>query len=90
MSPARTDRPGAQQSVPPDADVDVDVTHAVKHFRFTVPERGTRRLHKKPGVPHVEACRPWLAAELDAVRPELGRVPRGRGGRASTVRPSRS
>jgi DNA polymerase len=50
---------------------DVYVTNAVKHFRFTVPERGTRRLHKKPGVPHVDACRPWLAAELAAVRPEV-------------------
>jgi DNA polymerase len=45
------------------------VTNAVKHFRFE--ERGKRRLHKKPGVAHVEACRPWLAAELDRVRPDV-------------------
>ncbi|UNX55821.1 UdgX family uracil-DNA binding protein [Georgenia sp. TF02-10] len=44
-------------------------TNAVKHFRFV--ERGKRRLHKTPGVAHVEACRPWLAAELAAVRPDV-------------------
>jgi DNA polymerase len=49
----------------------VYVTNAVKHFRFTPPERGTRRLHKKPAVGHIDACRPWLAAELAAVRPEV-------------------
>ncbi len=48
---------------------DAYVTNAVKHFRFE--ERGKRRLHKKPGVPHIDACRPWLAAELAAVRPAV-------------------
>jgi DNA polymerase len=48
---------------------EVYVTNAVKHFRFE--ERGKRRLHKKPGVAHVEACRPWLAAELDRVLPDV-------------------
>lgn len=45
------------------------LTNAVKHFRFT--ERGKRRLHQSPSPAHVNACRPWLAAELRAVRPEL-------------------
>jgi DNA polymerase len=45
------------------------LTNAVKHFRFT--ERGKRRLHQSPGPAHVTACRPWLAAELHEVRPEL-------------------
>lgn len=45
----------------------VYVTNAVKHFRFE--ERGKRRLHKKPGITHIEACHPWLAAELAAVAP---------------------
>ncbi|MFC7406371.1 UdgX family uracil-DNA binding protein [Georgenia alba] len=44
-------------------------TNAVKHFRFV--ERGKRRLHKKPGVAHLEACRPWLLAELAAVSPDV-------------------
>lgn len=47
----------------------VYLTNAVKHFRFE--ERGARRIHKKPGVTHLEACGPWLAAELGAVRPEV-------------------
>jgi uracil-DNA glycosylase family protein len=49
----------------------VYVTNAVKHFRFEAPERGTRRLHKKPAVAHIDACRPWLAAEVAAVGPRL-------------------
>ncbi|GAA4288963.1 UdgX family uracil-DNA binding protein [Georgenia daeguensis] len=47
----------------------VYLTNAVKHFRFT--ERGKRRIHKTPGVAHVEACRPWLEAELAAVGPAV-------------------
>jgi DNA polymerase len=43
------------------------LTNAVKHFRFE--PRGKRRIHKKPGAAHITACRPWLGAELDAVRP---------------------
>lgn len=49
----------------------VYVTNAVKHFKFTLPDRGKRRIHKTPSRTEVVACRPWLDAELDAVRPEL-------------------
>ena len=45
----------------------VDLTNAVKHFRFE--QRGPRRLHKTPTVTQVRACAPWLAGELDAVQP---------------------
>jgi DNA polymerase len=45
----------------------VYVTNAVKHFRFET--RGKRRIHEKPQVGHIRACRPWLAAEFEAVRP---------------------
>lgn len=45
------------------------VTNAVKHFRFE--ERGRRRIHKSPGVPHIVACRPWLATELELVAPRV-------------------
>ena len=27
-------------------------------------------MHQKPDASHVAACRPWLAAELEAVRPD--------------------
>ncbi|MEO3760645.1 UdgX family uracil-DNA binding protein [Mycobacterium sp. B14F4] len=49
----------------------VYVTNAVKHFKFTLPERGKRRIHKTPGRTEVVACRPWLLAELDAVKPDV-------------------
>jgi uracil-DNA glycosylase len=47
----------------------VYVTNAVKHFKFE--ERGKRRLHKKPRISEVTACRPWLEAEIEAVRPRV-------------------
>jgi uracil-DNA glycosylase family protein len=45
----------------------VYMTNAVKHFSFE--ERGKRRIHKKPRVSEMRACRPWLEAELQAIRP---------------------
>jgi uracil-DNA glycosylase len=47
----------------------VYVTNAVKHFYFE--ERGKGRIHKKPLASHVKACRPWLDAELEVVKPEV-------------------
>ena len=47
------------------------LTNAVKHFKFTVAERGKRRIHQTPSRTEVVACRPWLLAELVAVRPAL-------------------
>jgi DNA polymerase len=44
----------------------VYVTNAVKHFKHT--DRGKRRLHKKPNTVEIEACHPWIEAELRAVR----------------------
>jgi len=46
---------------------EVYLTNAVKHFKWR--PRGKRRLHQTPRAGEVEACRPWLEAELDAVRP---------------------
>ncbi|RIK87266.1 MAG: uracil-DNA glycosylase [Planctomycetota bacterium] len=48
---------------------DVYVTNAVKHFRWT--PRGKRRLHKTPSARHVEACKPWLQAEMLVVEPRI-------------------
>ncbi len=47
----------------------VYVTNAVKHFKFEL--RGKFRLHKKPGVREVNACNPWLEAEVAAVKPRV-------------------
>lgn len=49
----------------------VFMTNAVKHFRWKPDERSKRRIHQKPSAGNVRACRPWLAAELRAVHPEL-------------------
>ncbi len=49
----------------------VYVTNAVKHFRFKSTESSQRRIHRKPSVSQMRACAPWLAAELEAVRPEV-------------------
>ncbi|HEX3650953.1 MAG TPA: UdgX family uracil-DNA binding protein [Pseudonocardiaceae bacterium] len=49
----------------------VYLTNAVKHFSFRPAERGKRRIHQKPRSGQIAACRPWLARELTAVRPEL-------------------
>ncbi|MCW5979489.1 MAG: UdgX family uracil-DNA binding protein [Bryobacteraceae bacterium] len=51
------------------ARADVYITNAVKHFKFD--QRGKRRIHKKPGLTEVQACRPWLAAEFAALKPEI-------------------
>ena len=44
------------------------LTNAVKHFRFE--RRGKLRLHRNPEPSHVQACRSWLAAEIERVRPQ--------------------
>jgi DNA polymerase len=48
---------------------DLYVTNAVKHFRFE--RRGKRRIHEKPAIAHIDACRPWLTAELAVVRADV-------------------
>jgi uracil-DNA glycosylase family protein len=63
---ALLDRALADASVARDA---VYLTNVVKHFRWEA--RGKRRLHRKPDPIHVAACRPWLQAEVDVVRPRL-------------------
>src|SRR4051794_37944765 len=47
---------------------DVYITNVVKHFKFE--ERGKRRMHKTPKRFEIDACRPWLDAELESVDPE--------------------
>ena len=47
----------------------VYVTNSVKHFKFE--ERGKRRIHKKPNLEEVRACKPWLDDEIARVGPAL-------------------
>jgi uracil-DNA glycosylase len=44
------------------------VTNVVKHFKFE--ERGRRRIHQTPKRFEIQACLPWLDAELEVVKPE--------------------
>ena len=44
------------------------VTNAVKHFNWE--PRGKRRIHKKPSASEIAACRPWLNAEIDRLKPQ--------------------
>jgi DNA polymerase len=48
---------------------EVYVTNAVKHFKWE--PRGKRRIHKKPRMSEIKACRPWLEAELRAIKPAI-------------------
>ena len=48
---------------------EVYLTNAVKHFKWE--PRGKRRIHKKPRISEIKACRPWLEAELRAVKPQI-------------------
>ena len=48
---------------------DAYVTNAVKHFRFA--PKGKRRIHQTPGSEHLRACRPWLDAEFDVLKPDI-------------------
>ena len=45
------------------------VTNAVKHFKFD--RRGKWRIHKTPNATEVQACAPWLEAEVEMVAPEM-------------------
>ena len=48
---------------------EVYITNAVKHFKWE--PRGKLRIHKKPTMKEINACRPWLDAELETVKPKL-------------------
>ena len=47
----------------------VYITNAVKHFKWK--PQGKRRLHQKPNAAEINACRPWLDAEIALIKPEL-------------------
>ena len=48
---------------------DAYVTNVVKHFKWE--PRGKRRIHKKPNAVEIAACAPWIAAEIDLVKPQV-------------------
>jgi len=68
VGPAGRELDKALESVGIDR-AEVYITNVVKHFKFT--ERGKRRIHQKPGRGEIDACLPWLRAELDVVAPRV-------------------
>jgi uracil-DNA glycosylase len=48
---------------------EVYVTNAVKHFKWV--RQGKRRIHKKPRLSEIAACKPWLEAEIALIRPRV-------------------
>lgn len=48
---------------------EVYITNAVKHFKWEL--RGKRRMHKTPAQKEIEACLPWLQAEIELVNPKV-------------------
>jgi uracil-DNA glycosylase family 4 len=44
-------------------------TNDVKHFKWR--PRGKRRIHQKPNLEEITACRPWLEGELRSVEPRV-------------------
>lgn len=59
------DRALKEIGIDPDA---IYITNAVKHFKWR--PRGKRRLHQTPRAGEVEACKPWLESEIEAVSPD--------------------
>jgi len=55
------------------AEDQVWMTNVVKHFRWKpgTPKQGKRRIHRPPSAEQVRACRPWLDAELERLRPDV-------------------
>jgi uracil-DNA glycosylase len=50
---------------------EVYVTNVVKHFKWRRAPSGKRRIHAKPDRAEIEACYPWLQAEVARIKPEL-------------------
>jgi DNA polymerase len=47
----------------------VYVTNAVKHFKFVA--RGKKRIHARPDVSEIDACRWWQEQERGLIRPAV-------------------
>ena len=45
------------------------VTNVVKHFKWFA--RGKKRMHGKVNRSEIEACKPWILAELRAIKPQV-------------------
>jgi uracil-DNA glycosylase family protein len=50
---------------------DVYMTNVVKHFKWKAAPGGKRRIHRKPDLHEVLACKPWLEAEIGQIHPSV-------------------
>ncbi|WP_413570517.1 UdgX family uracil-DNA binding protein [Bdellovibrio sp. HCB117] len=48
---------------------EIYLTNAVKHFKWR--PAGKVRLHQKPSMGQIKACRPWLEKEVESVKPKV-------------------
>jgi DNA polymerase len=48
---------------------EVYLTNAVKHFKWR--PKADKRIHEKPNVKEIGACKPWLKAELFLLKPDI-------------------
>lgn len=48
---------------------EIYITNAVKHFKFRLERE--KRMHRSPDAREVNACKPWLLAETELVKPEI-------------------
>lgn len=48
---------------------EIYLTNAVKHFKWE--PRGTRRIHARPSAREINACRPWLEAQIETIKPRM-------------------
>src|SRR6266511_510700 len=60
------DKALAEARIPRD---EVYITNAVKHFKWV--QREKRRMHQKPLIRQVVACKPWLEAEIQIIHPKV-------------------
>ena len=60
------DKALAEAGIPRDK---VYLTNIVKHFKWTA--KGRIRIHKKPNLEEIAACRPWLDAEIALIKPRV-------------------
>ena len=48
---------------------EVYLTNAVKHFKYR--QKGDRRIHESPNKREINACHPWLEAEIRVIKPKI-------------------
>lgn len=50
---------------------EVYITNAVKHFKWRPSEDGKARIHQKASGQEMHACKPWLEAEVQKIKPNV-------------------